>query len=125
MIIYKSKIFKASTFFLVMFLFCVNLKAQNIFVFEFDKKTDEIVYRKNNKTQEISGFTFMINDKKIFFSSNPINKTNKLKVNTSRKQLNTIVKNDNANKTYHFYVYLKDKKKYYSVDHLARKITCE
>ncbi|KAF2330914.1 hypothetical protein [Flavobacterium nitrogenifigens] len=97
---------------------------KNIFVFEFDKKTDEIVYRESVKTQEILGFTFMINDEKIFFSSNP-SSSNKLKVNTSRKQLNEIVKNDNANKTYHFFVYLKDKKKYYSVDHLVRKITCE
>ncbi|MET3029140.1 hypothetical protein ABXT06_20855 [Flavobacterium sp. UW10123] len=97
---------------------------KNIFVFEFDKKTDEIVYRKNTKTKEISGFTFIINNEKIFFSSNPTSNS-KLKVNTDRKQLNEIVKNDNVNKAYHFFVYLKDKKKYYSVDHLVRKVTCE
>jgi len=96
---------------------------KNIFVFEFDRKTDEISYRKKSKTQEIAGFTIMINNKKVFFSSNPIPNSTKLAVNTNRDQLNSIVKNDNANNAYHFYIHLKEKKKYYSVDHLVRKIS--
>lgn len=95
------------------------------FVFEFDKKTDEIVFRKNTKKQEISGFTIMTNNKKVFFSSNPINNNGKLKINTNREQLSTILQNDNANQAYHFIIYLKDKNKYYSVDHLVRKISCD
>lgn len=95
------------------------------FVFEFDKKTDEIVFRKDTKKQEISGFTILANNKKVFFSSNPISNNSKLKINTSRKQLDAIVKNDNTNQTYHFIIYLKDKNRYYSVDHIVRKISCE
>lgn len=95
------------------------------FIFEFDKKIDEIIFRKNTKKQEISGFIIMVNNKKVFFSSNPLNNDSKLNINTSRKQLNTIVKNDNANQACHFIIYLKDKNKYYSVDHLVRKISCD
>jgi hypothetical protein len=98
---------------------------QQNFVFEFDKKIDEIVFRKNSNKQEISGFTIMVNNKKVFFSSNPITNNSKLKINTDRKQLDTIIKNDNANQSHHFIIYLRDKNKYYSVDHLARKISCD
>lgn len=107
--------------------FQVFSQNQKKIIFEFDKKVDEIVYRKNTNNQEISGFKFMINNKKIFFSSNPISSSNKLTINTSRDQLNSIsiVQNDNANKNYYFVVYVKDKRKSYAVDHLVRKITCE
>ncbi|MBL0736982.1 hypothetical protein JI750_08820 [Flavobacterium sp. GN10] len=105
--------------------FQVFSQNQKKIIFEFDNKADEIVYRKNTNNQEVSGFKFMINNKKIFFSSNPISSSNKLTINTSREQLNSIVQNDNANKNYYFVVYLKDKKKSYAVDHLVRKITCE
>lgn len=110
-------------------IFLIGLQAfsqnhQN-FVFEFDKKIDEIVFRKNSNKQEISGFTIMVNNKKIFFSSNPINENSKLKINISRRQLDTIVKNDNANQDYHFIIYLKDKNRYYSVDHIVRKVSCK
>lgn len=95
------------------------------FVFEFDKKTDEIVFRKNSKKKEISGFKIMTKKGKVFFSSNSINYNSKLEINTSREQLNTILQNDNANQVYYFIVYLKDKNKYYSVDHIVRKISCD
>ncbi|WP_157498493.1 hypothetical protein [Flavobacterium sp. F52] len=95
------------------------------FVFDFDKKTDEIVFRKNTKKQEISGFKILTNNRKVFFSSNSINDNSKLEINTTREQLNAILQNDNANQAYHFFVYLKDKNKYYSVDHIVRKISCE
>ncbi|WP_294957048.1 hypothetical protein [uncultured Flavobacterium sp.] len=114
---------------LVTILMAVSLQVfsqnQKKIIFKFDKKVDEIVYRKNTNNREISGFKFMINNKKIFFSSNPISSSNKLTINTSRDQLNSIVQNDNANKNYYFVVYLKDKRKSYAVDHLVRKIICE
>ncbi|WP_433777757.1 hypothetical protein [Flavobacterium anhuiense] len=95
------------------------------FVFEFDKKIDEIVFRKNTEKKEISGFKILTNKRKMFFSSNSIGNNSKLEINSSREQLNTILQNDNANHAYHFFVYLKDKNKYYSVDHIVRKISCE
>lgn len=114
---------------LYIILFIVSFQAfsqnhQN-FIFEFNTKTDEIVFRKNTKKQEISGFKILTNNRKVFFSSNSINDNSKLEINTTREQLNAILQNDNANQTYHLFVYLKDKNKYYTVDHIVRKISCE
>ncbi|GAA3730906.1 hypothetical protein GCM10022422_11370 [Flavobacterium ginsengisoli] len=114
-------------FCIIIFLVSFQAFSQNHqnFVFEFDKKTDEIVFRKNIEKKEISGFKILTNKRKMFFSSNSIGNNSKLEINTSREQLNTILQNDNANQTYHFFVYLKDKNKYYSVDHIVRKISCQ
>ncbi|WP_433777756.1 hypothetical protein [Flavobacterium anhuiense] len=94
--------------FIILFIVSFQAFSQNHqnFVFEFNTKNDEIVFRKNTKKQEISGFKILTNNRKVFFSSNSINNNSKLEINTSRKQLNRILQNDNTNQAYHFFVYL-------------------
>lgn len=57
---------------------------------------------------------------KVFFSSSPYLGNKKLTTNTSRKELEMVLKNDNINKQHTFFLFYKGKK-YYSVDYLVRK----
>lgn len=98
---------------------------KTIYVFEFDKKIDGIDFRDNSKDSLIAGFEIMLNGKKVYFSSSPIANGKRLTVNVTRKELSSIIKNDNKNKAYLYFIYLKDKKQYYSVDYIFRTITCE
>lgn len=98
---------------------------KTIYVFEFDKKNDKIDFRDGSKGKLIAGFEIMMNGKKVYFSSNPVAQNKKLVINITRNELSYIVKNDEINKAYSYFIYLKDKKQYYSVDHIFRTIRCE
>ncbi|QOG01893.1 hypothetical protein [Flavobacterium sp. MDT1-60] len=95
----------------------------DIYVFKFNRKMDEITYRVKGDEQEISGFRILINKRKIFFSSSSLIVGNgKLEVNIDRNDLNNIIKNDNPNKQNVFYVFLEDQNQYYRVAYIFRTI---
>lgn len=110
-------------------LFCTKAFCQeynnSVFVFEFNNKIDEIVYRKTNTKKEISGFNLMINKKKVFFSAVLYPQKIKKNINTSRSDLDKIVEKDNFNKKYLYIIFLKKENKYYSIDHIVRKVESE
>lgn len=113
--------------YLILFiLFCSNTFCQehnnSVFVFEFNNKIDEIIYRKTNMKNEISGFNLMLNKKKVFFNAVLYPQNAKKNINTSRTDLEKIVKKDNFNKKYEYIIFLKKENKYYSIDHIARKV---
>ena len=96
-----------------------------VYVFKYDKKIDEILYKKYAGKDTIVGFEILLNKEKVTFISFRINKNVKLKVNTTRKELEEIVKNDNINKQPSYYIYTKRKGIFYPVDHIVfRAIYC-
>lgn len=102
------------------FMSAFSQEKKDIIVFGFDTMTDEVIYRVHKGKEEISGFKILINKKKVFFSSSPYLGNKKLTTNTSRKELEMVLKNDNINKQHTFFLFYKGKK-YYSVDYLVRK----
>lgn len=102
------------------FMSAFSQEKKDIIVFGFDTTTDEVIYRVHKGKEEISGFKILINKKKVFFSSSPYLGNEKLTTNTSRKELEMVLKNDNINKQHTFFLFYKGKK-YYSVDYLVRK----
>lgn len=95
---------------------------ETIYIFKFNKNTDEILYRTENGIQTISGFRILVNKKKIFFSSSPNRSDKKLNLNIDRVELDNIIKNDNPNKQLIFYVFLEEKNMYYNVAYMFRTI---
>jgi len=75
----------------------------------------------------ITNFDIVINNKKVsFYSPRPLMERNeKLQVNTTRSELEEIIKNDNINKQPYFYIFVKSENKYYSADYMIRTIQCE
>jgi len=96
-------------------------------VFEFNIKRDNIQYRIHHTKKEIEGFNIKIAKKIVFFNASLYNKKIKtpLKINTSRKELEKIINNDNSDKLHFFILFNKNNSKYYDVVHLVRKISCE
>lgn len=112
---------------LVMF-FCLAVFSQGPTVpviFEFNNKTDEIVFKEINSKKEVSGFKILLGKKKIFFSASQLSISNKKQINTSRENLIKTIEQDNFNKSSKYFIFLKKENKYYSIDHIARKIQCE
>ena len=102
-------------------------KQRDTLIFEFNSKTDNIQYRIHHTKKEIAGFNIKIGKKLVFFNASLYNKKNTtaLKLNTSRKELEKIINTDNTDKLHFFILFNKNSSKYYYVDHLVRKISCE
>lgn len=96
-----------------------------IYVFKFDEKTDKAIYNKIQGITVITDFEIVLNGKKISFYSIKMNENENLFVNTTRQELEEIIKKDNANKQPSFFIFFKKENKYYAVDHLVRTIRCE
>lgn len=105
-----------------------NSPTRPIYVFAFNEKIDEATYKKVQGVTLITDFEMLINKKKVsFHSSLPlIDRNEKLQVNTTRSELEEIIKNDNINKHPYFYIFVKSENKYYSADYIMfRTIQCE
>lgn len=99
-----------------------------IYVFAFDEKIDRATYKKVQGITMIIDFEIIINKKKVSFHSlRPLmDRNEKLQVNTTRSELEEIIKNDNITKQPYFYIFVKSESKYYSVDYIMfRTIQCE
>jgi hypothetical protein len=93
-----------------------------IYVFKFDEKTDKAIYNKIQGITVITDFEILLNRKKISFHTIVIDETEKLFVNTTRPELEEIVKKDNINKQPCFFIFFKKENKYYAVDYMLRSI---
>lgn len=99
-----------------------------IYVFAFNEKIDRATYKKVQGITMITDFEIVINKKKVsFHSPRPLmDRNEKLQVNTTRSELEEIIKNDNINKQPYFYIFVKSENKYYSADYIMfRTIQCE
>lgn len=99
-----------------------------IYVFAFNEKIDEAIYKKVQGIEMITDFKIVINKNKIsFHCARPLtDKNKKLQVNTTRNELEEIIKNDDINKQPYFYIFFKSENKYYSADYIMfRTIQCE
>jgi len=98
-----------------------------IYVFSFNEKIDSATYKNVQGIKMITNFDIVINNKKVsFYSPRPLMERNeKLQVNTTRSELEEIIKNDNINKQPYFYIFVKSENKYYSADYMIRTIQCE
>lgn len=90
-------------------------------IFDFNGKTDQIVYRTSNNKKEISGFNILLDKKTKFFSASPYKEKTILKINTSRKELIEKVQKDNFNNQTSYLIYVKSINKFFIVDHIVRK----
>lgn len=101
-------------------------KPTDTVVFEFNYKSDAVIYRTHREKKEISGFNILIGKKRIYFST-AVNANFKLKNKIlknikNRIQLEQIIMNDNPEKHYIFIILFK--KEYYNTDYLFRTIEC-
>ncbi|NRT12325.1 hypothetical protein [Flavobacterium sp. 14A] len=101
-------------------------KPTDTVVFEFNYKSDAVIYRTHHEKKEISGFNILIGKKKIYFST-AVNANFKLKNKIlknikNRIQLEQIIMNDNPEKHYIFIILFKEE--YYNTDYLFRTIEC-
>lgn len=119
--------------FLILIVFSIELvfaqeEQNDTVIFEFNNKTDNIQYRIHHNKKEIAGFNILIGKKLVFFNTS-LNNNKKiktpLKINTSRKELEKIINTDNSEKLHIFILLNKNNSKYFYVDHLVRKISCE
>ncbi|URM35220.1 hypothetical protein [Flavobacterium anhuiense] len=93
-----------------------------IYSFEFDEKIDKAIYNKIQGVTVITDFEIALNGKKVSFYSIGIDENEKLFVNTTRQELEEIIKNDNINKQPCFFIFFKKENKYYAVDYMLRSI---
>lgn len=98
-----------------------------IYVFSFNEKIDSATYKNVQGIKMITNFEIVLNNKKVsFYSPRPLMERNELQVNTTRSELEEIIKNDNINKQPYFYIFVKSENKYYSADYIMfRTIRCE
>ena len=102
-------------------IFFATFGQEKKIVFEFNGRTDQIVYRTSNNKKEISGFNIFLDKKTKFFSATPYRGKAILKINTNRQNLVEKVQHDNFNNQTCYIIYVKSINKFFIADHIIRK----
>ncbi|MGE8342672.1 MAG: hypothetical protein ACN6OI_16710 [Flavobacterium sp.] len=103
-----------------------KLKNANRFavhVFKFNKKNDNMVYEETQEKKTLLYFEILLNNKKVKFYTSSIPEIEEFKINTTRKELEEIVKNDNPEKQVKYCIYVKEQDSYYYANNMLIRVS--
>ncbi|WP_427873967.1 hypothetical protein [Flavobacterium sp. MMS24-S5] len=87
------------------------------------KKTDNIIYKEIQGKPMLHYFEILLNNKKVDFYTFSIPESQKFKINTTRKELEEIVKNDNPEKQTKYCIYVKEQDCYYYANNMLIRVS--